>query len=216
MSESRTVAIVPIGTLENAKSRLGGTLDAEERRDLVDTMIYRTIRATLATPGVAETLAVSPDPEAIEQASFLGARTMRQRSQGGLNAGLREARDDAIAGGADAVLFLPIDLPLVSPDAIAQLIAPLDVVGERPLVVLAPDRHGRGTNGLVVAPPDAIDPAFGGDSRAAHRACAEAVGARYVEIDGPFGLDIDTPDDLLLVEALAIQATEVLETADAS
>ena len=212
--ESRIVAIVPIGTLENAKSRLGGTLDAEERRDLVDTMIYRTIKATLATAGIAETLVVSPDAEAIEQASFLGARTMRQRSQGGLNAGLREARDDAIAGGADAVLYLPIDLPLVSPDAIAQLIAPLSVVGERPLVVLAPDRHGRGTNGLVVAPPDAIDPAFGGDSRAAHRSCAEAVGARYVELEGPLGLDIDTPDDLRLVESLAEGATEVLETAD--
>ena len=215
MSESRIVAIVPIGRIENAKSRLGGTLDAEERRDLVDTMIDRTIRASVGTAGIAETLVVSPDPEAIDQAARLGARTMRQRSQGGLNAGLREARDDAIAGGADAVLILPIDLPLISPDAIAELIAPLGVDGERPIVVLAPDRHGRGTNGLVVAPPDAIDPAFGGDSRAAHRACAEAVGARYVELDGPFGLDIDTPDDLLLVEALANQAAEVLETADA-
>ena len=215
MDDTRIVAIVPIGSLENAKSRLGGTLDAEERRDLVDTMIYRTIKATLATDGIAETLVVSPDAEAIDQAAFLGARTMRQRSQGGLNAGLREARDDAIAGGADAVLYLPIDLPLISADTIAQVIAPLSVVGERPLVVLAPDRHGRGTNALVVAPPDAIDPAFGGDSRAAHRDCAEAAGARYVELEGPLGLDIDTPDDLLLVESLADHATEVLETADA-
>src|SRR6185436_20183838 len=99
---NRIVAIIPIGTLENAKSRLGGTLDAEERRDLVDTMIYRTVRASLATPGIAETLVVSPDRDALEQATFLGARTMRQNGQG-LNAGLREARDDAIAGGADAV-----------------------------------------------------------------------------------------------------------------
>jgi 2-phospho-L-lactate guanylyltransferase len=210
----RVVAIVPIGALENAKSRLGGTLDAEERRDLVDTMIYRTVRATLATPGIAETLVVSPDSEAIEQAVFLGARTIRQRGQG-LNTGIREARDDAIAGDADAVVILPIDLPLITSDAIAELIAPLGVVGERPLGVLAPDRHHRGTNGLVLAPPDAIEPAFGGDSRAAHEACARDAGARYVEFDGPLGLDLDTPDDLLLVEELAEQATEVLETADA-
>ncbi|HEX5012749.1 MAG TPA: 2-phospho-L-lactate guanylyltransferase [Candidatus Limnocylindrales bacterium] len=210
----RIVAIIPIGTLENAKSRLGGTLDAEERRDLVDTMIYRTVRAALATPGIAETLVVSPDRDALEQATFLGARTMRQKGQG-LNAGLREARDDAIAGGAGAVAIIPIDLPLVSPDALRQLIAPLGVVGERPLVVLAPDRHRRGTNGLVVAPPDAIELAFGGDSRAAHEACARDAGARYVELDGPLGLDLDTPDDLLLVEALADDAADVLETADA-
>ena len=49
----RITAIIPIGTLEGAKSRLGGTLDAEERRDLVDTMVYRTIRAALDTPGIA-------------------------------------------------------------------------------------------------------------------------------------------------------------------
>ena len=211
---NRIVAIIPIGSLENAKSRLGGTLDAEERRDLVDTMIYRTVRAALATPGIEETLVVSPDRDALEQATFLGARTMRQRGQG-LNAGLREARDDAIAGGADAVVIVPIDLALVSPDALRQLIAPLDVVGERPLVVLAPDRHNRGTNGLLLAPPDAIELAFGGDSRAAHEACARDAGARYVELDGPLGLDLDTPDDLLLVEALADDAPEVLETADA-
>ena len=212
--EQRIVAIVPIGALENAKSRLGGTLDAEERRDLVDTMVYRTIRATLATPELAETLVVSPDREAIDQAAFLGARTIRQRGQG-LNAGLREARDDAIAGGADAIVILPIDLPLISPDAITQLIAPLSVVGERPRIVLAPDRHRRGTNGLLLAPPDAIEPSFGGDSRAAHEACARDAGARYVELDGPLALDLDTPEDVLLVEELADDATEVLETADA-
>jgi 2-phospho-L-lactate guanylyltransferase len=200
--ELRVIAIVPIGTLEGAKSRLGETLDAEERRDLVDGMIYRTVRAALMAPGIAETLVVSPDRDALEQAAFLGARTIRQRSHG-LNQGLREARDDAIAAGADAIAIIPIDLPLVSPDTIAELVAPLGVVAERPLVILAPDRHGRGTNGLVLAPPDAIEFGFGGDSRAAHAASAAEVSARYVEIDGPLALDLDTPDDLLLVEQVA-------------
>jgi len=213
-AQPRVVAIVPIGALENAKSRLGGSLDAEERRDLVDAMIERTLGATTATPAIAETLVVSPDREALAQADRLGARTMRQRGQG-LNAGIREARDDAIAGGADAVMILPIDLPLVSPAALAQLVAPLGVVGERPLVVLAPDRHHRGTNGLLLAPPDAIEPSFGGDSRAAHEACARDAGARYVELDGPLSLDLDTPDDLLLVESLVDDPIGVLETADA-
>jgi 2-phospho-L-lactate/phosphoenolpyruvate guanylyltransferase len=213
-AQPRVVAIVPIGALENAKSRLGGSLDAEERRDLVDAMIERTLAATTATPAIAETLVVSPDREALEQAAARGARTMRQHGQG-LNAGIREARDDAIAGGADAVAILPIDLPLVSPAALEQLLAPLNVLGERPLVVLAPDRHHRGTNGLVLAPPDAIEPSFGGDSRAAHEACATDSGARYVELDGPLSLDLDTPDDLLLVESLVDDPIEVLETADA-
>lgn len=202
---TKVVAIVPIGALAGAKSRLGGPLDAEERRDLVDRMVDRTVRAALATPGIDETLVVSPDPEALAVAAALGARTLLQRSQG-LNRGLGEARDDALAGDADAIVVVPIDIPLVSAATLAELIAPLTVVAERPLVVLAPDRHGRGTNALVLAPPDAIEFGFGGDSRAAHAACAAEAGARYVELDGPLSVDIDTPDDLLLVEELATRA----------
>jgi 2-phospho-L-lactate guanylyltransferase len=204
----RIVAIIPVGELAGAKSRLGGTLDAEERRDLVDRMLVRTVRAALATPGVNETLVVSPDREALGAAAALGARTLLQRSQG-LNRGLREARDDALAGGADAIVVVPIDMPFVSSDALAELVAPVAVVEERPLVVVAPDRHSRGTNALVLAPPDAIEFGIGGDSRAAHAACAAESGARYVELDGPLSIDIDTPDDLLLVESLATGVADV-------
>lgn len=202
MSAANVVAIIPVGALVGAKSRLGEALDAEERRDLVDRMLDRTVRAVLATPGIDETLVVSPDQEALAAAAAVGARTLLQRSQG-LNRGLREARDDALAGGAGAIVVVPIDLPLVSPAALAELIAPLAAVAERPLIVLATDRHSRGTNALVLAPPDAIEFSFGGDSRASHAACATDAGARYVELDGPLSIDIDTPDDLLLVEALA-------------
>ncbi len=207
MDAAHVVAIIPVGALAGAKSRLGGTLDAEERRDLVDRMLDRTVRAVLATPGIDEALVVSPDREALAGAAALGARTLLQRSQG-LNRGLREARDDALAGGADAIVVVPIDLPLVSPATLAEVIAPLAVVAARPLVVLAPDRHGRGTNALVLAPPDAIEFGFGGDSRAAHAACAADAGARYVELDGPLAVDVDTPDDLLLVESLTTGAAD--------
>ena len=196
--EPRVVVIVPVGTLEGAKSRLGETLDAEERRDLVTGMVRRTVQAAVSTPGVAETIVVTPDDEVRGLALAAGARPLRQRSQG-LNRGLREARDDAVAGGADAVLVLPIDLPMVSPDALSAVLAPLRD-SDRPLVVIVPDRHRRGTNALLLAPPDAIEFGFGGDSRAAHAACAVEAWARLVELDGPLTLDLDTPDDLLLVE----------------
>lgn len=194
----RIVVIVPVGTLDGAKSRLGETLDAEERRDLVTRMVRRTVEAAVSTPGVSETIVVTPDDEVRELARAAGARPLRQRSQG-LNRGLREAREEAVAGGADAVLVLPIDLPLVSPEAVAAVLATLDDAA-RPLVVVVPDRHRRGTNALLVAPPDAIEFGFGGDSRAAHAACALEAGARLVELDGPLTLDLDTPEDLLLVQ----------------
>jgi 2-phospho-L-lactate/phosphoenolpyruvate guanylyltransferase len=201
--DARIVVIVPVGTLEGAKSRLGETLDAEERAELVAAMVTRTVEAAVGTPAVAETLVVTPDSEVRAIAARAGGRPIRQRSAG-LNAGLHEARDEAIAGGADAVVILPVDLPLVSPSAISALLAPLDDPG-RPLVVIVPDRHGRGTNALVVAPPTAIEPAFGGDSREAHLALAQAAGARITELDGPLMFDLDTPDDLLLAERVGAE-----------
>jgi 2-phospho-L-lactate guanylyltransferase len=199
---ARFVAIVPVGALDAAKSRLGAVLDAEERRDLVARMLVRTVRASLATSGIDDTLVISPDRDALAAAAGAGARTMRQRTQG-LNQGLDAARDDALAAGATAVLVLPIDLPLVTPEALgAVLAAAPDGPGDA-VVVLVADRHGRGTNALLIRPADAIPFAFGGDSREAHAAAARAAGARYLEIESPLAVDLDTPDDLLLLEGLA-------------
>jgi 2-phospho-L-lactate guanylyltransferase len=200
----RLVVIIPVGTLDGAKSRLGGSLDAEERRDLAIRLLTRTIAAARSTRGVAEVLVVTPDDDVRALATAGGARSLRQRSQG-LNAGLREARTDALGGGADAIAILPIDLPMITSAALADALAPL-AAPDRPLVVVVPDRHGRGTNFLVVAPPDAIEFGFGGDSRAAHAACARDAGARLIELDGPLRLDLDTPDDLLFVEEVAPEA----------
>ena len=202
------VAIVPVGTLIGAKSRLGAVLDAEERLELTILLVRRTIAAAIAADGIAETIVVTPDDAVRDLASGLGARPLRQRD-GGLNRGIDLARDEASAAGADAILILPIDLPDVSPEAIEAVLRPLDDP-RRPLVAIVPDRHGRGTNALLIAPPDAIDVCFGGDSRAAHVAAANAVGARLVELEGPLALDVDTPDDLLLAEAsLRVEAADV-------
>lgn len=200
------MVVVPVGALEGAKSRLGAALDAEERRDLVLTLLDRTLGAVVALPEIAETIVITPDDDVRGRALASGARPIRQRGTG-LNAGLRQARDDALAGGASAILILPIDLPRISPEGLREVLATLDEPG--PLVTLVSDRHRRGTNALLVAPPDAIEPEFGGDSRAAHRAAAREAGARYVEISGPLSIDLDTPEDLLLAESLAA------ETADA-
>jgi 2-phospho-L-lactate guanylyltransferase len=192
-----TSVAVPVRALEGAKSRLGAVLDAEERRDLVEALLRRTVAAALATPGVAEVIVVSPDPAALAMAEAAGARPLLQRSRG-LNPALQEAR--LVAAGA-RLLILPADLPTVTPEELAEVLAAGDAAGS-PSVVLVPDRHRRGTNALLLDPPDAIDPAFGGDSRAGHAWLAESADIPFVELTGVLELDLDTPDDLLLAEAL--------------
>lgn len=202
---SRIAAIIPVGTLEGAKTRLGDTLDAEERQDLAERLLAQTVAAALGVERLADVLVVSPDREVLQRAADLGARTLRQRSVG-LNAGLTEARDDVVAGGADAILVLPIDLAFVSATALEAVLAPLGGAFEfrgpaGSMVVLVADRHGTGTNALALRPPEVIEFAFGSDSRVAHRDAAAAAGAAYVEVEGALAIDIDTPADLVLVES---------------
>ena len=196
-SRTTTVAI-PVRALEGAKSRLGAVLDAEERRDLVEGLLRLAVHAALATPGVGEVIVVSPDPEVLAVAVAAGATPLLQRSRG-LNPALQEAREAAV--GADRLLILPGDLPTVTAADLAAILTAGDGAGS-PSVVLVPDRHRRGTNALLLDPPEAIDPAFGGDSRAGHAWLAESADIRFVELAGILELDLDTPDDLLLAEAL--------------
>lgn len=210
----RIVALVPVRGLEAAKSRLGEALDAEERRALVERLLVRTVAAASCVAGVAAVAVVSPDPAALELATGLGAVAIRQAGEG-LNEGLAQGRDHAIADGADALLVVPADLPGVSTAGLAPVVeaaraamADPDPAGpsDRPVVVLVTDRAGDGTNALLLVPPDAIPFRFGPGSRAAHAAAARAAGAAYVEVAGPLDLDLDMPDDLLAAEARGLGA----------
>ncbi len=176
-------------------------LDAEERRDLVEDLLRLAVSAALATPGVGDVIVVSPDPEVLAVAAAAGATPLLQRSRG-LNPALQEAREAATRlARMDRLLILPGDLPTVAPEDLAEILAAGDRAGS-PSVVLVPDRHRRGTNALLLDPPEVIDPAFGGDSRAGHAWLAESADIRFVELTGILELDLDTPDDLLLAEAL--------------
>jgi 2-phospho-L-lactate guanylyltransferase len=110
------------------------------------------------------------------------------------NALLAKLFGDLEREGATHAAVIPADLPLLSADDLAVL-GSFNPRG--PAVLLAPDRHGDGTNLLALAPPTLFPPTFGPGSFARHRAAASRAGARLEVLDSPgFGLDVDTPDDL--------------------
>ncbi len=197
---SRLHVVVPLRTLEGGKSRLGAALDAEEREELIVGMLRHLLDTIAAWGGAADVLVVSPDPVLLSIAASAGARTLRQRA-GGLNDGIRLGVADVSAGGATAVLVLPGDLPLADPAALARLHDAADAAlaagGGRALVAIVPADARSGTNGLLLSPPDVIDPAFGSDSLRAHLEAAREAGAsvQLVE-DSALGFDLDTPGDV--------------------
>jgi 2-phospho-L-lactate guanylyltransferase len=98
----------------------------------------------------------------------------------------------ALELGATRALLVPGDCPLLSGEEVDAL---LDRHGG-PGVVVVPDRHRTGTNALLLAPPDAIRPAFGPGSFERHLALAP--GAAVDEVPGLL-LDVDTQEDLAAV-----------------
>lgn len=199
-----TWAIIPLRGLETAKTRLGPSLDAEERLALVIEMATRTLTATRDAEAVAGTVLVTADPAAAEVARAFGAVALVQHLPG-LNAALREGRDEAVRRGATSTIVVPIDLPAINATGLDDLLAEIRGVlsGAGKLVAMVPDRHGRGTNILFTAPPAVIDPHFGDASFVAHRQAAAVAGARFLVLGGALTLDVDTGDDLLMAESNA-------------
>lgn len=194
----RTVALVPIKALTAAKSRLAAALDPAARAALTLRALGNVL-AALDTPGIAARVVVTPDEAVLRAAGAAGATGLLQIGEG-LNEGLAQGRAWAVAAGAEALLIVLGDLPLLSR---ADVDALLDLADRPGVAIFAPDRHGAGTNALLLRPPDALPFAFGAGSLARHRAAAEARGLLPRWYDAPgTALDLDTPADLAALDAI--------------
>jgi 2-phospho-L-lactate guanylyltransferase len=187
---------VPAKPLSESKSRLSPALDAEARTALSRRLLTHVLRTAQASGMLAGTLVVSRDAAVRALAAQQGAIPLPEPVPD-LNAALEAARAAALERGADALLVLPADLPLLAAEDIAHLHA---LVGRAP-VVLVPSRTG-GTNALALRPPGAIPFAFGEHSFAAHCALAAARGLAVEVWESPaLALDVDLPADLVSLAA---------------
>lgn len=195
-------AIVPVKPLRRGKSRLAGVLSEEERTELNRKLLQNTLQTFAGLKEVEEVLVISRDPHALTIARNYGARTVREDGQPGLNTALKRATVVAQIYATGGVLVLPADLPLITREDVLMLI---QHAGEPPVVVIAPDRHGKGTNALLISPTGLIEYDFGEDSFQRHCQRAREAGARLEIVDLPaLGLDLDLPEDLELVRRLEL------------
>jgi 2-phospho-L-lactate guanylyltransferase len=92
---------------------------------------------------------------------------------------------------------VPGDCPALDAGEVEQL---LDAPATGPAVTIVPDRHGTGTNALMLNPPDLFLPAFGPDSCARHVSRARATGQSFaLEVLECLAIDLDTPEDFTLL-----------------
>jgi 2-phospho-L-lactate/phosphoenolpyruvate guanylyltransferase len=180
--------IVPIKSFDQAKQRLAGALAAPERRALARQLAEGVLRAGSAWP----TIVVCADGPVEALASQYGARIVTDPG-GGLNAAVMAGISAAEMRGAQRVVVVHADLPLVE-----QLDVVLELGNLEPHeVLIVADRHNDGTNVLSIPTGTAFTVRYGRGSAAAHRLETNAVGLRVIERSvEAVALDIDTPEDL--------------------
>ncbi len=187
------LAILPVKSFKEAKQRLEPGLHDGPRRLLAEAMFADVLIALRRARLIAQILVVSTDRAAQRLAGAYGAMLLDVNDRGQTDAtmhGIRRAVDQRIS----RALLVPGDCPLVDPAELDQLVG-REVPSPSALIV--PDRHGTGTNALLLTPPDVIEPSFGPASRERHEAAAETAGVFTRVIDVPtLALDVDTPEDL--------------------
>jgi 2-phospho-L-lactate/phosphoenolpyruvate guanylyltransferase len=201
----RTAAILPVKRLHRAKQRLGASVADSLRLELARAMVSDVLLALHETPAVECTIVVTREDSVAATARCLGAQVVPDTDEESQSAAVTIGVASAVAEGFERVLCVPGDCPALDPVELDSLLL-LDKLtagtpdggdARRPEVVIVPDRHGTGTNGLLLTPPDAIVPSFGPGSYARHRALAHEAGANCrIERPASLLLDIDTGADL--------------------
>lgn len=176
------------------KSRLSTVLDDAARSELNRWLLARTLRVVnrwLREP--RRLLVVSPCASTLALAKHAGASTCAEPAPAwGLNTALVHGAGNTVAAGARQLLILPCDLPRLDTDALEAMLKLADAGGD---AIIAPDRHGTGTNAMLV-PASGAQFAFGAGSLARHIAMADTRGMRVRVCKAPaLAFDLDTEAD---------------------
>lgn len=198
----RTLAILPIKSFGASKTRLSSLLGRGSRQALAQAMFLDVLAALRRVPGVHAVAVVTPDDDAESAARNEGVHLLVDPNEAGQSAAASIGIRHGLELGFERVLLVPGDTPLIEPSEVAAMLERAEA--QETAVVIVPDRHGAGTNALLLSPPDAMAPSFGVGSLERHREAAAAAALSHrVEAVSSLLLDVDTPDDLaLLADAL--------------
>jgi 2-phospho-L-lactate/phosphoenolpyruvate guanylyltransferase len=198
-----TLAILPIKSFADAKQRLQNELSPGPRRALAEAMFSDVLVALRRASSIDEILVVSADHAAQQIGGGYGAQVLDD-GQRGHNVAATLGVGWALESRIDRALLVPGDCPMLDPAQLDELLA--RQVDPRSALIV-PDRHGTGTNALLLTPPDVLSPSFGPGSCERHASNAQAEGTSHEVVEVPgLALDIDTPDDLTALQS-ALAAT---------
>jgi 2-phospho-L-lactate guanylyltransferase len=195
-------AILPVKEMQGSKQRLSPLLSPDERITLMRVMVGEVLAALCAARGLKGVAVVTLDAWTTEAALRHGARVITAGAREGHTGSVTAAARVLAAEGAAGVLTMPGDIPAVTPAEVEALLA---AHGPAPAFTIAPAHDEKGSNGVVLSPPDVVPLRFGDDSYFPHLAAARAQGVepRIVPLPG-VAMDIDHPADLAMFAGLDV------------
>jgi 2-phospho-L-lactate guanylyltransferase len=186
--------LLPIKELRSAKQRLAGVLTPDERFGLAQAMLSDTVRAVRGVKRADKIFVITNYEPAMETAAEYGWDILREEQQISESASVDFASRLCVERRITSLLRLPLDLPLVQPGDIDELLA---TECAAPAVVMVPSRDGTGTNAILRAPPTLFPSHFGPNSFAKHRSEAEQAGALVIiRRNERLEMDVDDESDL--------------------
>ncbi len=198
--------LLPVKDLKNAKKRLMSVLTPEERFGLAEAMLADTIRAVQGVCAAEKIFVVTNYGPVMDLAKKNGWQVLREERQISESDSVDAASRICEERGVRSLLRVPLDLPLVQPGDIDEL---LNVECTSPALVIVPSRDGTGTNAMLRTPPTLFPSHFGNGSFAKHLAEAGRAGARIiVRRNSRLEMDVDDEADLRALLAHDLHGTE--------
>jgi 2-phospho-L-lactate/phosphoenolpyruvate guanylyltransferase len=203
-------ALVPVKDLTQAKARLSPLLSPAERYALAAAMLDDVVTALRQASTVERITLVTTDARALALAAHWGFEVIDEGSGRGETGAVELAVKVCRERGASSLAVIPGDIPLLTAadvDCVMQL-------GRQYDVVIVPSWDSRGTNAVLLRPPDALQLRFGSWSFFPHVKQAKRKGLSYKVVRLPrVALDVDTPEDLarLVPQAIGTKSYAVLE-----
>lgn len=184
----RTLIVVPMKHPGLAKTRLSNAMNQSDRRHLVRSLYGNTLNVLqpIRTITGADLAVVTSSDEASDMALHAKVSVIEEPECCGLSEAVAHAAQWAVLRGYERLCVLPADLAAPSRNDLLRLLrSDADVT-----VCPAADR---GTNGLMVSPPDAITFRYGPQSAIRHLEEAESAGLSGVLMPlESLRLDVDT------------------------
>lgn len=176
-----------------SKSRLSPVLGDDARSKLAIVLFENALRFFGRQQDGGPLAVVTQSRLIAEIANAEGVAVVFEDGAAGINAAAERAALWAAEVGADALLIVHADLPVLLDSEFALLMEK----AKNYSVVVAESVDG-GTNAILVSPPDAIDFHFGPNSASAHENAAAASGRSVTRLRLDWlARDVDTPGDLL-------------------